>query len=223
MNIPVVENILNANDQIASANRADFEAAGVFVLNLMASPGAGKTSFILATLDRLSPQLRPGVIEGDLASRIDADTIGARGVPVAQINTGGGCHLDAPMIRTALPELPLAQLDLLFIENVGNLVCPANFALGADRAVVIASVPEGHDKPYKYPGIFASADVVILNKIDLLDVFNFDLDYFRRGLEMVNPDVPCFYLSCRTGAGVKEWITWLLSELPATGPTTPNK
>lgn len=216
MNIPVVENILNANDQIARANRADFEAAGVFVLNLMASPGAGKTSFILATLDRLAPQLRPGVIEGDLASRIDADTIGARGVPVAQINTGGGCHLDAPMIRTALPELPLAQLDLLFIENVGNLVCPANFALGADRAVVIASVPEGHDKPYKYPGIFASADVVILNKIDLLDVFNFDLDYFRRGLEMVNPDAPCFNLSCRTGTGMSEWVAWLLSQLPAT-------
>jgi hydrogenase nickel incorporation protein HypB len=217
MNIPVVENILNANDQIASANRADFETAGVFVLNLMASPGAGKTSFILATLDRLSPKLRPGVIEGDLASRIDADTIGARGVPVVQINTGGGCHLDAPMIRTALSELPLAQLDLLFIENVGNLVCPANFALGADRAVVIASVSEGHDKPFKYPGIFASADVIILNKIDLLDVFNFDLDYFRRGLEMVNPNAPCFNLSCRTGAGMKEWITWLLSELPAIG------
>lgn len=223
MKIPVVENILNANDQIASANRADFKAAGVFVLNLMASPGAGKTSFILATLDRLSPQLRPGVIEGDLASRIDADTIGARGVPVVQINTGGGCHLDAPMIRTALPELPLAQLDLLFIENVGNLVCPANFALGADRAVVIASVSEGHDKPYKYPGIFASADVVILNKIDLLDVFNFDLDYFRRGLEMVNPDAPCFNLSCRTGAGMSEWVAWLLSQLSAIRPQTPNK
>lgn len=218
MNIPVVKNILNANDQIASANRADFEAAGVFVLNLMASPGAGKTSFILATLDRLAPQLRPGVIEGDLASRIDADTIGARGVPVVQINTGGGCHLDAPMIRTALPELPLAQLDLLFIENVGNLVCPANFALGADRAVVIASVPEGHDKPYKYPGIFASADAIILNKADLLHVFDFDLDYFRRGLEMVNPHAPCFQLSCRTGEGVAEWIAWLLSQLPTTKP-----
>lgn len=216
MNIPVVKNILNANDQIAGANRADFEAAGVFVLNLMASPGAGKTSFILATLDRLSAKLRPGVIEGDLASRIDADTIGARGVPVVQINTGGGCHLDAPMIRAALPELPLAQLDLLFIENVGNLVCPANFALGADRAVVIASVPEGHDKPYKYPGIFATADVVILNKADLLHVFDFNLDYFRRGLEMVNPHAPCFQLSCRTGAGVAEWIAWLSNEMAAT-------
>jgi hydrogenase nickel incorporation protein HypB len=212
MQIPVVKNILNANDQIALENRAAFDGLGVFVLNLMASPGAGKTSFILATLDLLPPNLRPGVIEGDLASRIDADTIGARGVPVVQINTGGGCHLDAPMIRTALPQLPLPDLDLLFIENVGNLVCPANFSLGADRAIVIASVPEGHDKPYKYPGIFASADVVILNKADLLPVFDFDLDYFRRGLEMVNPDAPCFVLSCRTGEGVKDWVAWLLGE-----------
>lgn len=212
MKIPVVKNILNANDQVANDNRATFDAAGVFVLNLMASPGAGKTSFILATVDRLPAEVRPGVIEGDLASRIDADTIEARGVPVTQINTGGGCHLDAPMIREALPQLPLADLDLLFIENVGNLVCPANFRLGADRAVVIASVPEGHDKPYKYPGIFAGADVVILNKSDLLALFDFDLDYFRRGVELVNPGVPLFVLSCRTGTGVQDWLTWLLSE-----------
>ncbi len=154
MKIPVVKNILNANDQVALKNRATFDSTGVFVLNIMASPGAGKTSFILATLDRLPLEVRPGVIEGDLASRIDTDTIAARGVPVTQINTGGGCHLDAPMIQAALPKLPMSELDLLFIENVGNLVCPANFKLGADRAVVVASVPEGHDKPYKYPGIF---------------------------------------------------------------------
>jgi hydrogenase nickel incorporation protein HypB len=213
MKIPVVKDILNANDQVAMENRATFDAANIFVLNLMASPGAGKTSFILATSDRLSEQVHPGVIEGDLASSIDADTISARGIPVVQINTGGGCHLDAPMIRTALPHLPMSELDLIFIENVGNLVCPANFSLGADLAVVVASVPEGHDKPYKYPGMFASADVVILNKADLIEVFEFDVDYFQRGLEMVNAGVPFFVLSCRTGDGVKAWVDWLLQKV----------
>ena len=162
---------------------------------------------ILATAARLPATVRPGVIEGDLASRIDADLIASRGIPVVQINTGGGCHLDAPMIRAVLPDLPLGALDILFIENVGNLVCPANFALGADINLVIASVPEGHDKPYKYPGMFASADVVLLNKADVLEVFEFDLDYFRRGLAMVNPQAPLFAVSCRTGAGMDEWIT----------------
>jgi hydrogenase nickel incorporation protein HypB len=210
MKIPVVKEILNANDQVAAENRAAFDAAGVFVLNLMASPGAGKTSLILSTVGQLPGEIRSGVIEGDLASTIDADTIAARGIPVVQINTGGNCHLDAPMVRTALPNLPLDDLDLLFIENVGNLVCPAGFALGADLAVVVASVPEGHDKPYKYPGMFASADAVVLNKADLLEVFEFDVDYFRRGLEMVNPEVPLFIVSCRTGDGVEDWTTWLL-------------
>ncbi len=210
MKIPVVKDILNANDQVAAENREFFDQNNTFVLNLMASPGAGKTSFILATVDRLPAAIRPGVIEGDLASSIDADTISGRGVPVVQINTGGGCHLDAPMIRSALPHLPMAELNLLFIENVGNLVCPAEFKLGADLAVVVASVPEGHDKPYKYPNMFAAADAVILNKADLIDVFEFDVDYFCRGLEMVNAGVPCFVLSCRTGEGVDDWIEWLL-------------
>ncbi len=210
MKIPVVRRILSANDQVAAENRALFEAAGVFVLNLMASPGAGKTSLILATADELPVSVRPGVIEGDLASSIDAETIAERGLPVVQINTGGGCHLDAPMVRSALPELPLADLDLLIIENVGNLVCPAEFGLGADLAVVVASAPEGHDKPYKYPGMFASADVVVLNKCDLLEVFEFDVDHFRRGLEMVNAGVPFFQVSCRSGDGVAEWVAWLV-------------
>lgn len=213
--ISVVQNILNANDRIAAENRAAFETAGVLVLNLMASPGAGKTSFILATSARLPAGLRPGVIEGDLASRIDADTIGAHGIPVVQINTGGGCHLDAPMVQAALDHLPLAELGLLFIENVGNLVCPAGFDLGAHRAVVIGSVPEGHDKPYKYPGIYAAADAVVLNKADLLEVFDFDLDYFWRGVNMVNPGVPSFVVSCRTGAGIDAWMSWLLDEYHA--------
>jgi hydrogenase nickel incorporation protein HypB len=209
MKIPVVKEILSANDQVATENRAAFDQAGVFVLNLMASPGAGKTSLILATVARLPQDVHPGVIEGDLASTIDADTIAAQDIPVVQINTGGNCHLDAPMIRTALSDLPLNEIDLLFIENVGNLVCPANFALGADLAVVVASVPEGHDKPYKYPGMFAGADAVVLNKADLLEVFEFDVEYFRRGLEMLNPGVPLFVVSCRTGAGMEDWVRWL--------------
>ena len=214
MKIPVIKEILSANDQVAAENRDVFSQNDLFVLNLMASPGAGKTSFILATVDRLPANIRPGVIEGDLASSIDADTISARGVAVVQINTGGGCHLDAPMVRSALPHLPVSELNLLFIENVGNLVCPAEFDLGADLAVVVASVPEGHDKPYKYPGMFAAADVVILNKADLIDVFEFDVEYFKRGIEMVNPGAPCFVLSCRTGDGVDAWINWLLDKQP---------
>jgi hydrogenase nickel incorporation protein HypB len=211
MKIAVVKDILNANNQVASELQTAFQTAHLFVLNLMASPGAGKTSFILSTIKQLPATLRPGVIEGDLASTIDADKIGAMGVPVVQINTGGNCHLDAPMIQAALPHLPLADLDLLFIENVGNLVCTANFELGADLAVVIASTPEGHDKPYKYPGMFAKADAVILNKADLLDIFEFDLDFFRRGLDMVNPGVPLFVISCKTGAGLEDWVNWLLN------------
>ena len=214
MKIPVIKEILSANDQVAAENRDVFSQNDLFVLNLMASPGAGKTSFILATVDRLPANIRPGVIEGDLASSIDADTISARGVAVVQINTGGGCHLDASMVRSALPHLPVSELNLLFIENVGNLVCPAEFDLGADLAVVVASVPEGHDKPYKYPGMFAAADVVILNKADLIDVFEFDVEYFKRGIEMVNPGAPCFVLSCRTGDGVDAWINWLLDKQP---------
>ncbi len=215
MKIQVVQGILSANDQVAAENRAALDAAGVFAINLMASPGAGKTSLILAMARHLAHSVRCGVIEGDLASRIDADTIAAQGIPVTQINTGGGCHLDAPMIRAALPDLPLDSIDLLFVENVGNLVCPANFALGAHLAMVVASAPEGHDKPYKYPGIFAAADVVVLNKADLLAVFEFDLALFRRGVAMANPQAPIFVVSCRTGAGMDEWIAWLIETMKA--------
>ena len=176
----------------------------------MASPGAGKTSVIAATAERLPADMRPGVIEGDLASSIDTDALAGPRHPAVQINTGGNCHLDAPMIRTALPRLPLDGIGVLFIENVGNLVCPAEFDLGAGLAVVMASVPEGHDKPYKYPGMFAAADAVLLNKADLLAYFDFDLDYFRRGLAMVNPGAPLFLVSCRTGEGMAEWVRWLV-------------
>lgn len=213
--IPVVKEILSANDQVAAENRATFAASDVFVLNIMASPGAGKTSAILATAQYIAGSARPGVIEGDIASRIDADTMAAHGIPVVQINTGGNCHLDAPQIRTALSHLDLTAIDLLFIENVGNLICPAGFDLGANLAVVIASVPEGHDKPYKYPGMFASADAVLLNKADMIDIFEFDVGYFRRGVEMVNQYVPLFIVSCRSGVGVAEWAGWLMQQMTA--------
>lgn len=209
--ISVRKRILSANDEVAAENRARLDEQGIVAVNIMASPGAGKTSVILATAKLLPADGRPGVIEGDLASSIDTEKMLAAGIPATQINTGGNCHLDAPMIRAALPKLPLNLVDILFIENVGNLVCPAEFDLGAARAVVIASVPEGHDKPYKYPGMFAAADAVVLNKADLAAYFEFDLEYFRRGVAMVNPEAPVFVVSCRTGAGLDEWVTWLLA------------
>jgi hydrogenase nickel incorporation protein HypB len=212
MKIAVQQRILSANDAVAAENRQWLDAAGVLAVNLMASPGAGKTSLILATVSRFPPGVRPAVIEGDLASRIDADKVAAHGIPVTQINTGGGCHLDAPMVRAALEQLPLPDVDVLFIENVGNLVCPAEFDLGAHRAVVVASVPEGHDKPYKYPGMFARADAVILNKADVLSVFEFDRAYFEQGVRLVNRAAPVFVLSCRTGEGVSAWLDWLLAQ-----------
>lgn len=210
--IPIVKEILSANDQVALENDLLLRGSDIFAINLMASPGAGKTTFILATHARLPDGVRAGVIEGDLASSIDADKMAAHGLPVVQINTGGGCHLDAPMIRSALPALPLDDINLLFIENVGNLVCPANFKLGSHLNVVVSSVPEGHDKPYKYPNIFAVADVVILNKADMIEVFEFDVDYFRRGVEMVNPNVPVLVVSGKTGDGIDPWIEWLLRQ-----------
>ncbi len=211
--IPVVKEILSANDQVATENRRAFDAAHVFTVNLMASPGAGKTSLILAATKHLPAGVRPGVIEGDVASRLDADAIAAHGIPVVQINTGGACHLDAPMVRSALPHLSLANIDLLFIENVGNLICPANFALGAHLNVVIASVPEGQDKPYKYPGMFTLADAVVLNKADLIDIFEYDVDYFSRGVRMLNERAPIFVLSCKTGEGVDAWVTWVMERV----------
>ena len=207
--IQVQKRILSANDDVAAENRSVFEEHNILAINIMASPGAGKTSVILATAERLPVAIRPAVIEGDLASSIDTEKVLAAGIPAVQINTGGNCHLDAPMIRSALPRLPLDSVDLLFIENVGNLVCPAEFDLGAGRAVVVASVPEGHDKPYKYPGMFAAADAVVLNKCDLAAYFDFDLEYFRRGVSMVNPDAPLFVASCRSGEGLDAWVSWL--------------
>lgn len=209
MKVPVVTKILKANDSVAEENARRFQGAGIRLLNLMASPGAGKTSVILATVERLPGDVRPAVIEGDVASSIDADRIAEEGIPVVQINTGGNCHLDAPMIRSAAEHLDLAALDLLFVENVGNLICPSNYRLGNDTNVVVSSVPEGFDKPHKYPGIFARADVVLINKWDLAEVLDFDLDFFTRGVRMVNPDAPVIPVSARTGSGLERWMEWL--------------
>jgi hydrogenase nickel incorporation protein HypB len=210
MKVQVVEDILSANEQIALENRRLFDEKGVFVLNIMAAPGAGKTSLIERTIEALRDRANISMVDGDVASTIDADRIARLDIPSVQINTGGACHLDANMVRVALPRLSLDETDLLLIENVGNLICPTGFALGAHLKVMIASTPEGADKPYKYPGMFAAVDVLLLNKVDLLPLLEFDLDYFRRGVEVLNPDIAFFRVSCKTGEGVQEWIEWLL-------------
>jgi hydrogenase nickel incorporation protein HypB len=207
--IPVVEKILGANDRLADENRARLDAAGVFALNLMASPGAGKTSLIEHTIRALAGQLRLAVIDGDIATSIDADRAAAAGATAVQINTGGECHLDAVMLQKALGQIELARIDLLIVENVGNLVCPANFRLGTHSSVLIASVPEGHDKPYKYPGMYRGVAALVINKIDLLPYVAFDMDYFRRGVEILNPGVVTFPISCRTGEGLANWLQWV--------------
>jgi hydrogenase nickel incorporation protein HypB len=214
-NIPVVENILNANDRIAQENHNRLESAGVFSINILASPGAGKTSLIEQTLPRLKDKLRVAVVDGDIATSIDSDRAAAAGALAAiQINTGGDCHLDAVMLHGALEKLTLPEYDLLIVENVGNLVCPANFKLGTHKTVLVASVPEGDDKPYKYPGTYRGVDVLIINKIDLLPYVNFRMDYFERGVQVLNPNVKTFRTSCTTGEGLDAWADWLAEQAP---------
>jgi hydrogenase nickel incorporation protein HypB len=209
MEIKVLRNILEANDALAAENRRLLDRHGVAALNLMSSPGAGKTTLLERTLDALKAELSMAVIEGDIATRYDADRIGRHGVPVLQINTGGACHLDANMVRRALDELPVAGLDLLFIENVGNLVCPADFALGEDAKVTVLSVTEGDDKPEKYPAMFQASSALVINKIDLLPYTDFDLAAaMRRSLEL-NPRLTIFPLSCRTMEGFAAWLDWV--------------
>jgi len=208
--VPIVEKILNANDQMAAMNRALLDEHRVLSINVMASPGAGKTSTILKTIAGLIPEGRTGVVEGDTAPvTIDADKITAAGMPAVQINTGGDCHLDAVMLRGGLQSLPLDEIDLLVVENVGNLICPAAFNLGTHLNVLIASIPEGDDKPYKYPAIYRGVDVLIINKIDLLPYVPFKMDYFRQGVEMLNPGLQTFPVSCMTGEGFEDWVNWL--------------
>jgi hydrogenase nickel incorporation protein HypB len=211
--IPVVENILSANDRMAERNRHLLDQAGVYSINMMASPGAGKTSLILKTLESLNGRLRLGVVEGDLATSIDAEKAAAAGLPAVQINTGGECHLDAAMLAEALTSLPLSDLDLALVENVGNLVCPANFQIGTHLNVLIASIPEGDDKPYKYPGMYRGVQALIINKIDLLPYVPFDMDYFKRGVEVLNPGVVTFAVSCKTGEGMNNWTDWLVEQV----------
>ena len=211
--IPIVENILSANDRIAQRNRAMLDELGVFAINIMASPGAGKTSFILKTLEALHGRLKLGVIEGDLATSIDAERAMAAGLPAVQINTGGECHLDAVMLADALPALPLKDLNLVVVENVGNLVCPANFQIGTHLNVLIASIPEGDDKPYKYPSMYRGMQALIINKIDLLPYVPFDMDYFKKGVEVLNPGVQVFPVSCKTGENMDAWVDWLVKKV----------
>jgi len=210
--VSIVEGILSANDELAAQNRQLLDQYGICVLNVMASPGSGKTSLILRTIEALQGRLRVGVIEGDIASSVDADRVATKSVPVVQINTGGQCHLDAPMTRRALAQLPLADLDLIIIENVGNLICPVDFKLGEDLNVMIASAPEGDDKPYKYPSIFVAVDAVVINKVDLLPYVHFDVAAFRKLVTGMNPDVRIFEVSCETGQGIGEWAEWVAEQ-----------
>jgi len=213
MEIKVVKDILSANEQIAERNRQLLDSKGVFAVNLMSSPGAGKTSLILETIKRLKGKTKVGVIEGDVSSSLDAEVIAREGVPVTQINTGGGCHLDANMAYSALGNMPLQDIELLLIENVGNLICPAEFALGEHKKVVIPSIPEGDDKPFKYPLMFHKADVVLINKIDLLPHLKFDIQSFSQAIKGINEKVKIFQISCATGQGIQEWTSWLLSQM----------
>jgi hydrogenase nickel incorporation protein HypB len=211
--ISVVEDIMSANDRMAQENREVFDKAGVFAINIMASPGAGKTTFIIKTLEVLQGRLRMGVIEGDLATSIDADKAVAAGLPAVQINTGGDCHLDAVMVSKVLPALPLSELDLVIVENVGNLVCPASFAIGTHINVLVASIPEGDDKPYKYPGMYRGVQALVISKIDLLPYVPFNMDYFRQGVEILNPGLVTFTVSAKTGEGMGDWADWLVKQV----------
>ena len=211
--IPVLEKILSANDRLALENQSRFDAARVFAINVMASPGAGKTSLIEQTVKGLKGRLRIGMINGDIATSFDADRAQAAGATAIQINTGGDCHLDAVMVQSALSQLDLKALDLVIIENVGNLVCPADFKLGTHKSVLVASIPEGDDKPYKYPGMYRGVDAVVINKIDLAPYVTFRMDYFQKGIEVLNPGVVQFPLSCRTGEGLRGWLDWLTAQV----------
>lgn len=210
--VPVVEKIMSANDRIASQNRARLDNARIYSMNLMASPGGGKTSLIELTIKNLAELLRLAVIDGDVATSIDADRAASAGAVAVQINTGGECHLDAVMLQSALRQIELDEIDLLIVENVGNLICPASFKLGTHKNVLISSIPEGDDKPYKYPGMYRGVDALVINKIDLLPYVPFDMDYFRRGVEVLNPGLITFPLSCSTQEGLDSWISWVLQQ-----------
>ena len=212
--VEVLEDLLAENDRVAAANRAAFAAAGVRVVNLMSSPGAGKTTLLKRTLEHLAERTRIGILEGDIATSLDADDLGGRGAAVALVNTsagfGGECHLDAVMVRSGLARLPLDELDLLVIENVGNLVCPAEFDVGEHVKAMVYSLTEGEEKPLKYPVMFRAVDLVVMNKVDLLPHLDVDVDAFLANLHDVNPHVEVIEVSARTGEGVAAWCDWLV-------------
>lgn len=212
MNVKVLnvkEDILGANEEKAKTNRELLDKHNNLLINIMSSPGAGKTSLIMQTINRLKDKISLAVIEGDIASTIDADKINKQDIPAIQINTGGACHLDANMIEKALNQLVLDQTDMVFIENVGNLVCPAEFALGAHKNIMILSVPEGDDKPHKYPLMFTETDLVLVNKIDVLPYFDFDVKAFSKAVNGLNPAAKMLPISAKTGEGLEQWFSWL--------------
>jgi len=207
--ITIKEDILGANREKAEINRKLLNSHNTLMINIMSAPGSGKTSLIMQSIHRLRDKHRIAVIEGDIASSIDADRIRQQNVPAAQINAGGGCHLDARMIRKALDTLDLDRIDLIFLENIGNLLCTADFDLGAHKDVVVLSVPEGDDKPRKYPAAFLEADVVLVNKIDVLPYFDFNLDAFPEIIKGLNPSARVFPVSAKTGVGMDRWFAWI--------------
>jgi hydrogenase nickel incorporation protein HypB len=222
MRIEVLEDILAENDRIADANRADLAAAGVRTVNLMSSPGAGKTALLRCTLESLGDRFRVGIVEGDIATSLDADRLDGLGARVSLVNTsngfGGECHLDAVMVRSGLSRLELHDLDLLVIENVGNLVCPAEFDVGQDRRAMVCAITEGEEKPLKYPVMFRAVDVVVVNKIDLLPHLDFDIDALLANVRAVNPEAKVILASARTGEGIDEWCEWLVDLVSTAGP-----
>jgi hydrogenase nickel incorporation protein HypB len=209
MKLKLANKILTANERIAEANRRIFDEKGLFVMNLISSPGAGKTTLLETTIKAIARDVKLGVIEGDIMGTDDAERIDVLGVPVVQINTGGACHLDASMISDVLGELPLDEIRLLVIENVGNLVCPAEFKLGEDIKVAILSLTEGHDKPLKYPVIFQEATALIISKIDLKPVLDVDVEKIRRDALSLNPALEIFEVSSKTGTGIDRWVAWI--------------
>ena len=213
MKVKVVTRILEANERLAAENRKLFDEAGAYVINLMSAPGAGKTSLLEKTIKELNKKLKIAVIEGDIAGTQDAERISSLGVPVIQINTGGACHLDANMISEVLGELPLKEIDLLFVENVGNLVCPAEFKIGEDIKVMLLSITEGDDKPLKYPLMFQESSALILNKIDLLPHTNASIDKIKKDATSLNSSLKIFEVSCKTGEGIAGWTDWLIKNV----------
>ncbi len=213
--LTIKKDILGANDEISRKNRELLDIHHTLMINITSSPGAGKTSLIMRTIDQFRTRISIAVIEGDIASTIDADKISNLGIPAIQINTAGACHLDANMIRNALDSLDLEHTGLIFIENVGNLICTAGFALGEHKNVMLLSVPEGDDKPYKYPLMFVESDVVLVNKTDVMPYFDFKLNAFSNAVRGLNPSAGIFPISARTGEGLEAWFSWLEGELRA--------